>query len=201
MSSDYYDLTTTGVGFINRFRLNKPDQGKPYYSVTLAALHGKANDEGRTKKTYIDCNVVGDALSMVKQIEPYFDGNQEPVIMAKFVIGDLEQRPFQYQSGERKGQTGFALKGRLFDIKWFKAEDKLYYSEAERLRHQEMDGVESPAQSITDDPQPAQDSLPRQVKLVQDDPYFEERKAQLKQQGYRWNSELLLWELHEPAAA
>ena len=57
MSNDYFDLTTTGVGFINRFRLNKPAQGNAYYSITIAAMRGKPDEDGRVPKTYIDCNV------------------------------------------------------------------------------------------------------------------------------------------------
>ncbi len=131
MSENYFDLTTSGVGFINRFRLNKPNQGNPYYSVAIAALRGNANTEGKYQKTYIDCNLVGKAIEMAKHIEPHFASDQSPSVMVKFVCGDLELKPFEYKSGERKGQCGFALKARLFDIKWFKVDNNIFYSEAE----------------------------------------------------------------------
>jgi len=206
MSSEYFDLTTTGVAYINRFRLNKPQQGKPYYSITLAAMRGKANDEGHIEKTYIDCNLVGDAIQMAERIEPYFDEDNDPSIMVKFVVGDLELRPFEYSSGERKGERGFSLKARLFDIKWFKIGGRIFYSDAEQQRFQPTADVEqsldSPIDQGTDEAIPATtgDYLPPVVRLVKDDPYFDERKAQLKEQGYRWNRESEVWQLPESAA-
>jgi hypothetical protein len=213
MSSDnqYFDLTTSGVGFINRFRLNKPNNGNPYYSVTIAALRGKLND-GKSQKTYIDCNVVGDAIAMAEQLAPHFAGGAEPSIMVRFVAGDLEQRKFEYKSGERKGQSGYALKARLFDIKWFKLGGETVYSEAEQLRKAEMDDASAeegeslsvhPAQSPTDVAESAQafgaSSMPAEVRLDKNDPYFEERRQQLREQGYRWDRESNLW--RHPQAA
>jgi len=203
-NENYFNLTTEGVGFINRFRLNEPTQGNPYYSVTIAALRGKADANGKTQKTYIDCNIVGSAVEMAKQLEPLFVGEESPTVMAKFVTGDLELRPFIYNSGQKQGEQGFSLKARLYDIKWFKVNGDVTYNEAEQKRHVEDQGKgneadeapapnsEAPADSLpkqTDD----QSDLPLEVKLVQDDPYFDERRAQLKEQGYRWNGAKELW--------
>ncbi len=218
MSSDnqYFDLTTTGVGFINRFRLNKPTNGHPYYSVTIAALRGKLNDEGKSQKTYIDCNIVGDATVMAKQLAVHFERNADASVMVRFVAGDLEQRKFEYKSGERKGQTGYALKARLFDIKWFKIDGNTFYSEAERQRHAEQksdsasadDGTQTPeTDGHTVDAAPTSPAtvgdgtaeLPCEVRLDKDDPYFDERRQQLREQGYRWDSETSLWRLSQAA--
>ena len=193
-SDNYYDLTTTGVGYINRFRKVSPDQGSPYYSVTIAAMRGKPNDQGHVQKTYIDCNVVGAAVEMCEQLESFFAGDAEPKVLVGFVFGDLEQRAFQYQRGERKGQTGFALKGRLFDIKWYKVNgDETVYSPAEIERKKQAEGQadHQPANQFAADDQPDQtdafqDQLPREVKLVKDDPYYDDREKQLIGQGYQY---------------
>jgi hypothetical protein len=213
-SINYYDLTTTGVGFINRFRKVKPDQGDPYYSVTIAAMRGKANNEGHVQKTFIDCNVVGDATLMAKQLETFFDDENKPKVMVKFVFGDLEHRAFPYKSGERKGQTGYALKGRLFDIKWYKVNgDTTVYSVAEMKRHEQQTENSSDHQindsakkesSITGNSESKQSDtvqveLPKEVKLVNDDPYYEERESQLIEQGYQYQGSSM-WLLSEAAA-
>jgi hypothetical protein len=178
MSNQYYDLTTTGVAYVNRFRKVKPDQGDDYYSVTLAAMRGKANNEGHIQKTYIDCNVVGNAVEMVQQLESFFHDGAEHKVMIKFVLSDLELRSFVYKSGERKGQTGYALKGRLFDIKWYKVNgDTTVYSAAEIERHQQMNENSTAEENSTP-------TLPKVVKLVNDDPYYDERENQLIEQGY-----------------
>ncbi len=216
MSNEYFDLTLNGVGFANRFRKNQPTGGKPYFSVTIAALRGKSDDEGKVAKTYIDCNFVGNAVEMAKEIAPYFEDDKDPTVMIKFVASDLELKTFEYSSGKRKGERGTTLKGRLYDVKWFKVDGKTFYSEAERLRHEaqsqsETDSNESQAQddqqealaSHQPEQQKAVDNqdLPSEVKLVKDDPYFDERKQQLKDQGYRWNTDKALWVLPETAAA
>lgn len=198
MSDQYYDLTTTGVAYVNRFRKVKPEQGNPYYSVTLAAMRGKANNEGHIQKTYIDCNVLGNAVEMVQQLESFFKDGAEPKVMIKFVVGDLEQRAFVYKSGDRKGHTGSSLKGRLFDIKWYKVNgDTTVYSAAEIERYQQAndadDHSEDEEKSEAED-KPSTPSLPQEVKLVSDDPYFEERENQLIEQGYAYQG-ASMWRL------
>ena len=180
----YYDLHTSGIGFVNRFRKVQPEQGEAYYGITIAALRGKPNAEGKVAKTYIDCNVVGDdAIEMCRQLEPFFEGDAEPKVMVSFTIGDLEQRAFQYKRGERKGQTGYALKGRLFDIKWFKANGgETVYSTAEIERKKQL--AEQDASSTEADSEPAE--LPNEVRLVKEDPYYDQREQQLIAQGYSY---------------
>jgi hypothetical protein len=40
----YFDLLTTGLGYINRVREVTPEEGSPFLSVTLAALRGSADN-------------------------------------------------------------------------------------------------------------------------------------------------------------
>ena len=178
----YYDLHVKGTGFINRFRKVTPEQGESYYGVTIAALRGKPNAEGKVQKTYIDCNVVGDdAIEMCRQMESFFEGDA-PKVMVSFTIGDLEQRAFQYKRGERKGQTGYALKGRLFDIKWFKANGgETVYSSAEIERKKQLAEQDTSTEA---DSEPAE--LPNEVRLVKEDPYYDQREQQLIAQGYSY---------------
>jgi hypothetical protein len=197
MSNDnYFDLTVSGTGYINRFRKVTPDEGKPYYSVTIAAMRGKSNSQGHIKKTYVDCNVVGAAIEMCQQLETFFEGDNEPKVLVGFMFGDLEQRAFPYQRGERKGQTGYALKGRLFDIKWYKINgNDTVYSPAEierkKLAESQSDNHQTASDADDDQPQPSQtdaflNQLPSEVKLVKDDPYYDEREKQLIAQGYQY---------------
>ena len=173
----YYDLLISGIGFVNRFRKVIPEQGEPYFGITIAALRGKPNAEGKVAKTYIDCNVVGSAIEMCQLLEPFFENDQEPKVMIGFTLGDLEQRAFQYKRGERKGQTGYALKGRLFDIKWFKVNGgETVYSDSEIERKKQLD----------EDASTEADSMPNEVRLVKEDPYYDQREQQLIAQGYSY---------------
>lgn len=199
MSNNHYDLVTTGTGFINRFRLINPSQGNPYYAINIAALRGEINDEGKAAKTYVDCNVVGNAaVAMAKLLEPFFDDNAEPVIMIGFTFGDLEERSFVYQSGDRKGQTGSSLKARLFDIKWYRINQETFYSPAEIERKAKAETLaESNAQPLMDD---ANESLAKPVLVDENDPYREEMVKQLVSQGYEQIDNTGEWHLPPTSA-
>ena len=59
MSNDdtkYFDLYTTGIGYLNRVREVTPKEGSPFWSVTIAALRGSVDD---VQYTYFECRVSG----------------------------------------------------------------------------------------------------------------------------------------------
>lgn len=55
-TTKYFDLTTTGIGYVNRIRKVKPTKGNPYFALTIAALMGKSDE---VSYTYLDCMVTG----------------------------------------------------------------------------------------------------------------------------------------------
>ena len=40
----YFDLHTTGIGYLNRVREVTPKEGTPFLSVTIAALRGSVDN-------------------------------------------------------------------------------------------------------------------------------------------------------------
>ncbi|WP_235582960.1 DUF3577 domain-containing protein [Pseudomonas aeruginosa] len=52
----YFDLHTTGIGYLNRIREVPIRRGEPFLAATVAALHGAADS---VEYSYIDCKVVG----------------------------------------------------------------------------------------------------------------------------------------------
>ncbi|MCY3859298.1 MAG: DUF3577 domain-containing protein [Gammaproteobacteria bacterium] len=50
----YFDLFTTGVGYLNRVTEVTMEEGMPFLTVKIAALRGRA---GNVKKTYFDAKV------------------------------------------------------------------------------------------------------------------------------------------------
>ena len=52
----YFDLFTTGVGYLNRVTEVTMEEGMPFLTVKIAALRGKA---GNVKKTYLRCESIG----------------------------------------------------------------------------------------------------------------------------------------------
>ncbi len=120
----FFDLHTTGIGYLNRIREVKPrGKGKPFMAVAVAALRGSSDE---VEYSYIDCNVVG------TEAEKLIRRSQEAVVAGKkvlvsFRIGDIWTDAFTYEKGDKKGQPGASLKGRLLFIGWIKVDGENVY--------------------------------------------------------------------------
>lgn len=120
-----YNLHTFGMGFINRLRLVKPEQGKQgtgrgkakaYWCVSIGALYGVANEEGRCESSLFDLIVVGKlAKESVQKLQAAFDEGKK--IFIEFKAGDIRSDLFQYKSGQRKDQWGSCIKGTLLQLR------------------------------------------------------------------------------------
>jgi len=206
----FFDLHTSGIGYLNRLRTVTPNTGNQYLSVTVAALRGNA---ANAKYTYFDCIVVEEEAKNV--LFNLVDTDEDATYMIGFNIGDIYPEPFTYKSGNKQGQTGVSLKGRLIKVKWLRKNNELIYEP------QKTSAVEQAAQQMAPDTGTAQtqsavppEQAPSNVNqnqtqgneneyaevfLSKEDPEFASKKETLKQQGYRWNSERQSWQ--QPVAA
>ena len=126
-SNAYFDLHTTGFGYLNRVRKVVPKRGNPFYAVTIACLRGDDNE-----KTYIDCKVVcKEAMALFEQhqLDKIKFGQGQSTGSLSFVIGDLYLDTFTYPSNHasKPGQTGAALKGRLLRVKYLKVNQQVLF--------------------------------------------------------------------------
>ena len=139
--SKFFDLHTTGIGYLNRIRQVSPRKGKPFTCVTVAALHGATE---KAEYSYIDCNVVGaEAESLVKRCQQAVEANKK--VLVSFRIGDIWADAFTYERGDKKGQAGASLKGRLLYIGWIKVDGKLVYEAKPKTINTPVDNQELPA--------------------------------------------------------
>ncbi len=111
-SKSYFDLHTSGIGFLQRAR-EVPVKGgrraQPFLAVTVAALIGPAKDPSYR---YFDVKVSGaEAKKLVQQYIGVDEPRQCPLV--RFRIGDLWGDAYIRPSGERKGEAAASLKGRL----------------------------------------------------------------------------------------
>lgn len=120
----FFDLHTTGIGYLNRIREVKPrGKGKPFWAATVAALRGSTES---AEYTYIDCNAVGaEAETLIKRCQQAVEAGKK--VLVSFRIGDIWADAFTYEKGEKKGQAGASLKGRLLYIGWIKVDGNLVY--------------------------------------------------------------------------
>ncbi len=148
--------TTADAAYLNRLRLVTPDQGEPYFAVTLACLRGKADSEGKIPKTYVDCTVSGTlAKRRIKTLYERFDTSNAKIMAIAPRFGDLKLEPFTYGAHSPKaGEPGKALRGRLIKLEKvlvdgqpFDFQDEGYQSE----KSEPVDPNPTPAQSSEPD--------------------------------------------------
>ena len=114
--SHFFNLHVEGVGYLNRVRTVKPKKGQEFLACTVAALRGSDSDVSYTK---FDCRVSGaDAQAIVKRLEN--DVAADKAVIIGFRIADIYPEMFTFEKGDRKGQQGVSIKGRLLRIKFAK---------------------------------------------------------------------------------
>jgi len=114
-TKSYFDLHTSGIGYLQRVRMVPVRGGRraeSFLACTVAALVGPAKD---STLRYFDVKVSGaDAKTLVQRYVGIDDPKQRPLI--RFRIGDLWGDPYIRPSGERKGEPAGSLKGRLLKV-------------------------------------------------------------------------------------
>jgi hypothetical protein len=115
-NSSFFNLHVEGVGYLNRVRTVKPKKGQEFLACTVSAMRGSSPDLGYTK---FDCRVSGaEARKIVKLLEP--DVAAEKTVIIGFKIADIYPELFTFEKGDKKGQPGVSIKGRLLRIKFAK---------------------------------------------------------------------------------
>ena len=114
--SSFFNLHVEGVGYLNRVRTVKPKKGQEFLACTVSAMRGSTDDIGYTR---FDCRVSGsEAKKIVKLLEP--DVTAEKTVLIGFKIADIYPELFTFEKGDKKGQAGVSIKGRLLRIKFAK---------------------------------------------------------------------------------
>ncbi|EEM0613154.1 DUF3577 domain-containing protein [Salmonella enterica] len=108
----YFNLYTSGLGYVNRVRTVTPKRGEPFLCCDIAALCGAAD---AVEYVRFDCKVTGnEARKLIARCEQAV--NEKRKVLIHFRLGDLYVDMFTYSKGERKGETGVSLKARLLYI-------------------------------------------------------------------------------------
>ncbi|GAB5415719.1 MAG: hypothetical protein Cons2KO_33220 [Congregibacter sp.] len=114
----YFDLYTTGIGYLSRIRELTNSEGNPFLAITIAALRGNAED---AQYTYFDCVVSGEqAKDQVRQLHSAVTSDRK--VLISFLLNDLNGQPFVFEHGDKAGQAGVNLKARLLKINWAKVD-------------------------------------------------------------------------------
>ena len=123
----YFDLHTTGLGYLNQVREVTLGEGESFLSVTISAPRGSVD---KAQYTHLECRVSGkQAGTLVRQLKPAIE--EEAKVLVGFTLSDLYVDTFTYQRGAKAGQTGVSLKARLLRIAWVKVDGQMVYSAKE----------------------------------------------------------------------
>lgn len=126
-SQKYFDLHTTGIGYLNRIREVTPKEGNPFLSVTISALRGSVDN---VQYTHFECRVSGkQAQEVVRQVKPAVEGKLK--VLIGFTLSDLYGETFTFKNGDKAGETGISLKARLLRVSWAKVDGQPFYKEQE----------------------------------------------------------------------
>ena len=121
----YFDLHTRGIAYVNRLRHVTPKKGQPFLACTLAALRGRTDEP---EYTYIDVRVYNDtARALLESCQEALENKQK--VLIGFTVGDIYPETFVYEKGEKKGQIGCGIKGRLIKISLIKINGHHVYPE------------------------------------------------------------------------
>ncbi len=189
--SEYFDLHTQGLGYLNRIREVKPKNGQSFWACDIAALHGATDNVNYTR---FDCRVSGsNAIELVQQYQASVEDRK---VLIGFRLGDLYADTFIYSKGERAGETGVSLKARLLYIGWIKVDGQLVYRADTESEHGEAPEPHNrDFDTNAELEQPTTTAMPVLVQLSKTDPDFEARKRKLKQSGYCFDGQAKVWRL------
>ena len=126
-SPKYFDLHTTGIGYLNRVREVTPKEGQPFLSVGIAALRGSVDN---VLYTHFECRVSGrQAGEVVGLVQPAVEGKSK--VLVGFTLSDLYPERFIFKNGDKAGETGVSLKARLLRVSWAKVDGEPFYHQEE----------------------------------------------------------------------
>lgn len=120
----FFDLHTSGIGYMNRLRLVQPDKSKgqkfrPFWSVSISAITGESND---VKYVNYDVSIKGEqAKEALQVLKPYLLDERgqslENKVLVGFRIGDAMPEIFTVKD-KKTGEPvpRVSLKGRLLKL-------------------------------------------------------------------------------------
>lgn len=120
----FFDLTTYASGYPNFAReIKVKGKNEDYTRVNFTARYGLAGD-----LSYVNYDLKipskGSILADFEKVKAAINDRDKKVVMA-CCIGDAQPETFTYQKGEREGEVGVAMKGRMLNIIWCAVEGEL----------------------------------------------------------------------------
>ena len=131
----FFDLHTSGIGYLNRARVVKPSSGKkfkPFTAVSISALFGSSEDIQYSRYD-VTC-VTEDTATLIQQYHDEINDESSKVI-CQFVISDSYSEPFTTKDDELRAVN----KGRLLSLRFIKIDGAMVYQEEKKVFENETE--------------------------------------------------------------
>lgn len=190
--NQYFNLHTSGIGYINRFREVTTRKGS-FCSVTIGFLRGFASAD-EVEYTYIDTIIRNkEVCELLKQHQNAIN-DKNTKVLGVCVVGDIYAETFT----KRDNSVVAGIKGRLIGMRQLKINGEVVYSKVsdEQTAEEQND---APVVNQEEAPAPVQQPVAQApvapanfegefldvVRLDKNDPDFMAKKDELKDNGYR----------------
>ena len=119
--SSYFDLFTTGIGYLNRVAEVAPEEGMPFLVVKIAALRGATTN---LRKTFFDAKVSGNqAHEWVRLLVD--DVNHGRNVLIRFRLSDLNGVVYAAKDESRDDPPCVSLRARLIGVDWARVDGQV----------------------------------------------------------------------------
>lgn len=115
-SSNYINLHVTGIGYISRIREVPVKKGSSFMACSIRAMFGEKGVKDGIQYTPFDVKAVTPQAAGILRDAMADANNKDKRVTVQFKISDPEINAFKYTAGEKIGQTGMQMKGRLLLI-------------------------------------------------------------------------------------
>jgi hypothetical protein len=151
-SRKYFDLHLRGLGYLSRVRDvtargNGRSKAKPFLACSVSAFHGDPDVENGIVYLPLDLIVSGEKAKEAVRAVMDDANDRDTKVLISFRAGDHYIRTFE-RTGNRAGETGAVLKGRLLKVFWIKVDGEYVYQD-------ETDDADSAVHTQADDQSPA----------------------------------------------
>ncbi|WP_263064709.1 STY4534 family ICE replication protein [Dickeya dadantii] len=120
--TQYFNLNTTGIGYLSNIRQVSGEKG----SFTCAVINALSGPTDKTSYTRFDVTVAGkDTVDLVNRCQKAVDEEQQ--VLIGFVLSGLSAETFTLKSGEHAGEDRIALRSRLIKIDFIKIGKETVY--------------------------------------------------------------------------
>ncbi|PQV44114.1 DUF3577 domain-containing protein [Paraburkholderia sp. BL21I4N1] len=187
----YFDLHLRGLGYVSRVRDvttkgNGRSKAKPFLACAISAFHGDPNVENGIVYLPLDLIVSGEKAKEAVRAVMDDANDRDTKVLVSFRSGDHYIHTFE-RTGNRAGETGAVLKGRLLKLFWIKVNGEEVYrdegdesddAEAGADRSREIVNGDEPSAEHRDDrdvPRVEQPTNGRETEVSGEEPSAVER--------------------------